>query len=342
MIESMNTPQSAEILRITLPLMSKYKIPVTPHNYAVWYEYASGKNLLLNQKIDAVIKAGDIIDDEFVRTLHAEYIDHHQELNQLEKAQKTFAVLHENLTAVLKAALVHTTRYGKTLDEYNDRITSNPDLQQIQLLIDEISLSTGAVLNNNQELMEDFKQKRSEVTLLHQQLQIAKKEAITDALTQLPNRKAFFDAFENLSAQGLFDIGDHCLLMLDIDNFKKVNDSYGHLFGDKVIKAVANAVRSNTKGKDIAARFGGEEFIVFLPDTNRAGAQVVAEIIRKTIASSQIINPRNGKIINSVTVSIGLAQFSPGDRLEAVIGRADDALHQAKKAGRNRTIFDHL
>ena len=173
---------------------------------------------------------------------------------------------------MLKAALVQTTRYGKTLDEYNDRITSNPDLQQIQLLIDEIAVSTEAVLKNNQELMEDFKQKRTEVILLHQQLQIAKEQAVTDALTQLPNRKAFFDAFEKFVRSGLFDIGDHCLLMLDIDNFKKVNDSYGHLFGDKVIKAVANAVRSNTKGKDIAARFGGEEFIVFLPDTNRAGA----------------------------------------------------------------------
>ncbi len=342
MIEPMNASQSAEILRITLPLMSKYKIPVTPHNYAVWYEYASGKNLLLNQKIDALIKAGDIIDEELVRTLHAEYLDHHHELSQVEKAQKTFAVLHENLTAVLKAALKHTTQYGETLDEYDERITSNPDLQQIQLLIDEMSLSTEAMRNNNQGLMEEFKQKRTEVTLLHQQLQIAKEEAITDVLTQLPNRKAFSDAFENSFAQGLFDIGDHCLLMLDIDNFRKVNDSYGHLFGDKVLKAVANAIRSNTKGKDLVARFGGEEFIVFLPDTNRAGAQVVAEIIRNTIASSQIINPRDGKIINSVTVSIGLAQFAPGDRLETVIGRADDALYQAKKAGRNRTTFGNL
>ena len=137
MIESESSPESAEIVRIALPLMSKFKIPVTPRNYAVWYEYASGKNFLLNLKIDKQIKTGDTIDNEFVKALHAEYIDHHQELSQLAKTQRTYAGLHESLTAVLEVALGHTAEHGKTLDHYNNRISSNPGLDQLQLLIDE-------------------------------------------------------------------------------------------------------------------------------------------------------------------------------------------------------------
>src|SRR5687768_2746322 len=98
-------PESAEILRLALPLMSKFKIPVTPRNYAVWYEYAAGSNLVLNQKIDHLINTGAPINNEFVSALYAEYIDTNHELNQLEKAQKIFAVLQESITNVLNVAV---------------------------------------------------------------------------------------------------------------------------------------------------------------------------------------------------------------------------------------------
>ena len=334
-----NLPESAEILRLALPLMSRFKIPVTPRNYAVWYEYASGSNLILNQKIDHLINSGAPINNEFVSALYAEYIDTNHELNQLEKAQKIFAVLHDSITSVLNVAVGKTTEYGITLDQYNNRIKADLDLEQLQFLINDMAVSTKIMLKNNQELMEDLNKTRSEVTALQEQLHVAKKQAKTDTLTELANRKAFFDELEELDRNGSLQEGGHSLLMLDIDNFKKVNDNYGHLFGDKVIKTVAKVLKNNTKGKDLPARFGGEEFIAFLPDTNRAGALVVAEMIRKTIAGARIINPRNNQVISTVTVSIGITEFIPGDTIESVIARADDALYCAKNAGRNQTSF---
>jgi diguanylate cyclase len=334
-----NLPESAEILRLALPLMSKFKIPVTPRNYAVWYEYASGSNQMLNQKIDNLINSGTPISNEFVVALYAEYIDTNHELNQLEKAQKIFAVLHESITSVLNIAVGKTTEYGITLDQYNNRIKADLDLEQLQFLINDMAISTRIMFKNNQELLEDLNKTRSEATALHDQLQVAKKQAKTDNLTELANRKAFFDELEELDRNGSLHSGNHSLLMLDIDNFKKVNDNYGHLFGDKVIKVVAKVLKNNTKGKDLPARFGGEEFIAFLPDTNRAGAMVVAEIIRKTIADARIINPRNNQVISTVTVSIGFTEIVPGENIEAAIARADDALYCAKNAGRNQTVF---
>ncbi len=334
-----NLPESAEILRLALPLMSRFKIPVTPRNYAVWYEYASGSNLMLNQKIDHLINSGAPINNEFVSALYAEYIDTNHELSQLEKAQKIFAVLQDSITNVLNVAVGKTTEYGITLDHYNNRIKADLDLEQLQFLINDMAISTKIMLKNNQELMEDLNKTRSEVTALQDQLHVAKKQAKTDTLTELANRKAFFDELEELDRKGTLHSGNHSLLMLDIDNFKKVNDSYGHLFGDKVIKTVAKVLKNNTKGKDLPARFGGEEFIAFLPDTNRAGALAVAEMIRKTIAGARIVNPRNNKVISTVTVSIGITEIVPGDNIEAAIARADDALYCAKNAGRNQTAF---
>ena len=332
-------PESAEILRMALPLMSKFRIPVTPRNYAVWYEYAAGSNLILNQKIDHLINTGAPINNEFVSALYAEYIDTNHELNQLEKAQKIFAVLQESITNVLNVAVGKTTEYGITIDHYNNRIKADLDLEQLQFLINDMASTTKIMLKNNQDLMVDLNNTRSEVSALQEQLQEAKQQAKTDTLTELANRKSFFDELAELDHNGTLQSGSHSLMMLDIDNFKKVNDSYGHLFGDKVIKTVAKVLKNNTKGKDIPARYGGEEFIAFLPDTNRAGALVVAEMIRKTIAGARIINPRNNQVISTVTVSIGITEFTPGDNIEAVIARADDALYCAKNAGRNQTSF---
>jgi diguanylate cyclase (GGDEF)-like protein len=126
------------------------------------------------------------------------------------------------------------------------------------------------------------------------------------------------------------------LLMIDIDHFKNINDTFGHLFGDKVIKTVAEVLRRLTKGKDVAARFGGEEFIIHLPETDMNGAKVVAEAIRKTIENASIINPLNNKIVSKVTVSVGITELLMDDELEVAIARSDKALYEAKNSGRNR------
>jgi diguanylate cyclase len=141
-----------------------------------------------------------------------------------------------------------------------------------------------------------------------------------------------------MEANGDFLHGKHSLLMLDIDHFKKVNDTFGHLFGDKVIKAVAMVLKKNTKGKDLAARFGGEEFIVLLPDTGIEGARVVAENIRQTIEGASIINPNNKQIVSKVTISIGMTEMLEEDDFEMMVVRADKALYAAKENGRNQVV----
>jgi diguanylate cyclase len=336
---SHNLPESAELLRLILPMMSRHKIPVTPINYAVWYEYAAGTNQKLNARLDAAMKLGaDNVTEELTASLYADFIDVNSEMHRLEKAQQLFATLHENVTRTLESAYGRTNEYGQTLSRYQDRLTPDLNTEQLNLLIVDLNSSTTHMAKNNRHLLRDLNDSRDEISSLKKQLHEMKKQVKTDSLTALANRKAFFEQVADMEANGDFLHGKHSLLMLDIDHFKKVNDTFGHLFGDKVIKAVAMVLKKNTKGKDLAARFGGEEFIVLLPDTGIEGARVVAENIRQTIEGASIINPNNKQIVSKVTISIGMTEMLEEDDFESMVVRADKALYAAKDNGRNQVI----
>lgn len=331
-------PESAEYLRMALPLMSKFNIPVTPGNYAVWYEYAAGSNQSLNERIDALLHNGTEITQGLINVLYREFIDVNGDLTHLEKAQARFSSLHANVSSTLDRACGNTSEYGESLNQYKTRIDTGMNSEQLRNLIGDLNSSTNQMLVNNRHLLRDLNEARQEITELKKQLVDVRKESQRDNLTSLLNRKAFFEELQTIETDGTLFSSPHCLFMLDIDHFKKVNDTFGHLFGDKVIKAVAMVLRKNTKGRDIAARFGGEEFIVLLPETGIAGARVVAEKIRQTIEQASIINPNNKQVVSRVTVSIGLTQFMEHDDVESVVLRADKALYAAKNKGRNQVV----
>lgn len=331
-------PESAELLRIVLPLMTKYRIPVTPPNYAVWYEYASGINQQLNEKLDRFIKAGQTVNEATTTALYNEFIDLNNEVGQLEKAQQIFSNLQENVSSVLENACGKTSEYGETLNGYQSRIHPDLNLEQLNRLIGDLNKTTDQMVVNNKHLLKDLQAARNEVSTLKKQLGDVKRQVKTDSLTALANKRAFYEQVEEMEINGDFINGKHSLFMVDIDYFKKVNDTFGHLFGDKVIKAVALVLKKHTKGKDLPARFGGEEFIVLLPDTGIEGARVVAENIRKTIEMASIINPNNKQVVSKVTVSIGVTEFFENDDIESVIQRADKALYAGKNNGRNQVV----
>ncbi|MBI5108197.1 MAG: GGDEF domain-containing protein, partial [Rhodocyclales bacterium] len=125
-------------------------------------------------------------------------------------------------------------------------------------------------------------------------------------------------------------------LMADIDHFKQVNDTYGHVFGDKVLRAVAQILQDNVKGKDTAARYGGEEFIVLLPDTPLEGARQLAERIRGIVERCRIKRSGDQGAVANIMVSLGAASLRGGERATDFIARADAALYTSKTSGRNR------
>jgi two-component system cell cycle response regulator len=158
--------------------------------------------------------------------------------------------------------------------------------------------------------------------------------AATDALTGLLNRRAFLDAAERERARATRHALPVSLLLVDVDHFKEVNDTRGHAAGDAVLRGVAKVVLSFARKSDLVARWGGEEFVVALAQTNEAGARIAAERLRRSIADSS--HPSSGGKSVKVTASIGIASAEAPWTVEELLARADQAMYAAKGRGRNR------
>ncbi len=162
--------------------------------------------------------------------------------------------------------------------------------------------------------------------------------ALTDALTELPNRRFAMERFEQEWA--LSKRGDRTLscMMVDIDYFKPINDKYGHQAGDEALKWVANALRQSARTQDVVCRYGGEEFVVICPDTGIDAAYKCAERLRLNVAALKFKSQENSI---RLTVSIGVAQKKEGvASIERLLSRADECLYAAKEGGRNRTVYE--
>jgi len=152
--------------------------------------------------------------------------------------------------------------------------------------------------------------------------------ATYDALTKTLNRQSFLKLFPKKAAKGEV----HALILFDVDHFKSVNDEFGHAAGDRVLAQIAEAVKKILRREDVLARWGGEEFIVFLPRTDAEGAKVVAQKLRNAVRELQIPELRGRRI----TISLGVTTLRKGEQLKEAVKRADEALYRAKRLGRDR------
>lgn len=159
--------------------------------------------------------------------------------------------------------------------------------------------------------------------------------ATTDALTGLHNRGWLDDTFDREIKRSERDELPLALIMIDVDDFKKYNDDYGHLSGDRVLITVADAIRSPLRPNDLVARFGGEEFAVLLPETTLDNARIIAERLRENVSRSDP-GMLDGKQLPNVTISMGIAARRPKYSLDMMIAAADVAMYHAKRNGKNR------
>lgn len=159
--------------------------------------------------------------------------------------------------------------------------------------------------------------------------------SLTDPLTGLPNRRFMIQQLESELARADRHGDGFALIMLDLDHFKAINDAWGHIVGDAALVETANLLRSNLRGHDVCARWGGEEFLILLPCSDLEQAQTVAEKLRARVAGHRLRHA-GGEV--GVTLSLGIAVRQPGMTTDDCIQAADDALYEAKRGGRNRWV----
>ncbi len=326
--------QAAELLRLSLPLMSRHGVPVTPHNYAVWYSYVAGDNAALNTEIDRLIDAGQVFTPPINTRLYRQYVAEY-DVDSLERTRTQLNQILNDVGASLNRAGSDAQRFEGTLSGFVSDVSGGCDLEEIRRLLETLVTETRSVQALASSRQADFESKSQEIEELQEQLQRERQRALTDPLTGLFNRFALIERLEAAVAE--MDRGKPpSLIMLDIDHFKAINDKHGHLVGDRVIRFVGQTLLGSVKGRDSAARYGGEEFTVLLPATSASGAESVAEEIRRAVAAAQLVRADNRQPLGMVTLSAGVATYRPGEDVIDLIHRADQALYRAKHEGRNR------
>ena len=193
----------------------------------------------------------------------------------------------------------------------------------------------------NNKWMELIKDRGTELSKINEKLiekaSLLEESASTDFLTKLYNRRKF-DALLEYEIEQIkrYKHGNLCTVLIDIDNFKSVNDTYGHDTGDEILKEIGNIIKISSRNSDIAARWGGEEFVLGLSHTNLEEALLVAQKIRITIENFNFINNL------SITCSFGISQFRTTDTADTLFKRADTALYEAKNTGKNKVVLERL
>ena len=331
---------SGELLRLILPLLSKQAAGFHPISYALWYEYAAGINPLLKTEVDKIMSSGQQLDDYLVSTLYEKHISNRDDAVTSQLRTELERMLLD-LSRTASTTGEEASKYSKSLGGFGEQLKPGVDPEQLRLAVQTMLEKTEQMCARTSELELQLQDSSREVKQLRAELVRAKGEALTDPLTGITNRRGFMKIVETHQAANSDGLSHSCLIAVDIDHFKKCNDTYGHLFGDKVIRNVAQVLRKMIKGQDAAARIGGEEFVVFLPDTPVEGAQKLAEHIRATIAAGLVTTATTGEV-GKITVSLGLTEFRAGDSIESYLARADKALYASKAGGRNRVTVDAL
>lgn len=327
---------SAKFLRLALQYMTRQAAALHPISYAVWYEYASGRNAALNAAVDSLTREGGVLDEASTDEIFRQYIA----AIDAAAAERISQGFQKVMADVLQSAAVagdHADRFGGVLEKWSEEAGGLPPGSELGL--DQLLQHTRSMQGSISTLKGRLDASRREIEQLRQEISRAREESLADSLTGLVNRKGFDLALAACLAKLPAPQAGPSLLITDIDFFKRVNDTYGHLFGDKVIHAVAQILKHHVQEPATAARYGGEEFVLLLPEMPLEMAHQLAEKIRATVENCRIRRVDKNETVANVTVSIGVASYRAGESASEFIARADQALYASKHAGRNRVTL---
>lgn len=331
--------QAEEYARTAMGLMARYGIAPNPRNYAVWYGFVCRRFPQLRHELEEHLAAQRPFTEDFNAALFERHFGVHDDAETVTNASLKLEATLEQMIQMIATASSGTEAYSETLESFSEQVSAGAaDPRDLGSLVATVVAETRRVLKTNAKMGEELNRSSGEIHKLREDLERVRVEALTDGLTGIANRKVFDTRIREHTQTADADKSFLSLMMLDIDHFKKFNDTFGHPAGDQVLKLVANMIHQGVKGKDIAARYGGEEFAVILPHTRVRDAVSVAEAIRRAVGSKRVTNRRSGDDLGVVTLSIGVSEYRHGESIAQFIQRADEALYLAKHEGRNRVI----
>jgi diguanylate cyclase len=330
--------QAERFSKAALTTMAGLRVAPTPNNYLIWYSDCAGSYPELSRHLRAMQSRGERFTEDVLTELHDRFFGAGRQVWLLNETCQRIETTMAQLLAQVGGMTRDAGSYGDKLAKFGDALSRQAQAQELHGLVKEILQATRRMQDQAQQLAVHLDDSSRRIEGLRTDLASAQREAHTDSLTGIANRKCFDHELRAAAEEAITSARPLCLLLADIDHFKQFNDTFGHQVGDQVLRLVAEMLTRSIKGRDRAARYGGEEFAVILPQTELDGARTLAEQIRRTVAGRRIRSKTNGRDLGHITMSIGGTTYVPGEPLTRLIQRADDALYRAKRAGRNRVL----
>jgi diguanylate cyclase len=317
--------------------MAQHGVAPTPSNFNVWFNYSRGNAPELKRVIDILIAGNRRFDATTNRDLFSTYLAPSPTGAAVGEIPDQLKSVMDQAKRFVTQAIADNRTQIRAIGDVAEKAEAGIDPRSlVECLMDELAKAATRASKLEANLSETSR----ELDTIRDSLSKAEQRANTDTLTGLPNRRAF-DEFLCTSQISVMESGEPLsLLMVDIDHFKKFNDNFGHGVGDQVLRLMGNVLRDRLRESDLPARYGGEELAAVLPGAGLVECEAVAERIRRSISECRITRRSTGEVIPSITISIGVAQFRPGESISQLIERCDGALYLAKRTGRNRVVTE--
>ncbi len=324
----------------TLVLMGAHDVALTAANFEVWQAYKLGALPELNREIETRIARGEAFGDAFNAELFERFFASKRVSAQMLEASASIARELADVISTLRGVGAEAGSYASALQDAAARFEGDPDPADLRAVVAQLSASTREMAKNNRKLSEQMEVSSRQVETLQSALQSVQAEALTDGLTGLANRRLFDETLSARVSEADAGGAGLCLLMCDIDHFKRFNDTWGHLVGDQVIRFIAVMLRKYAEGDVVAARYGGEEFALIMPRTKLSSARLLAVALNEAVKAKRLSRRSTGELLGAVTVSVGIAEYRSGESVSSFIARADACLYASKRGGRDQITTD--
>jgi diguanylate cyclase len=327
--------RSGELLRLSLPHMSRHPAAFNPRTYAVWYEHMAGMNVRLSAAIEERLAAVEPLDDAAIERLHREHVDG-ADAATAERVSGSMRGVMDELGQSAAEACSSAAEVAPRLAALGAALQRD-DAAAFAQQVDGMLTSTRCMQGAVDALRDTVAASQREIERLRNELHRTREQAALCPLTRVHNRKGFDDQLHAMFESPRGRPASLCVAMIDIDHFKRVNDEHGHLMGDRVLEALGQLLLEKVRSPGaIVARYGGEEFVLVLPGFAVEEAAELANVLRAGVPVMPVRQRPTDRRITGVTISVGVTAARAGDDATTLIARADAALYQAKRSGRDR------